>query len=138
MIQTNSFIKELEQAIKKLLPNVVIDKNNVMGSTVLDGRGKPIVRIDSKAKPTALWVAVDDTSGTVKVILKTIANNKESNLPGHGQKLFAAVADVIMRNQKSNRDASFEIVVDHDVSSGFWKHMETKYPTIPFTYVNND
>jgi hypothetical protein len=134
MIQTNSLIKELEQAIKKLLPNVLIDRNNIVASTVLDARNRPIVHIDSKAKPTALWIAVEELDGTIKVIVKTIVNNKESNLPGHGQKLFEAIAEVIRRH----KDTPFEVVVDRDVSGGFWRRMESKYPDITFTFTDND
>ncbi len=134
MIQTNSLIKELEQAIKKLLPNVLIDRNNITASTVSDTRNKPIVRIDSKAKPTALWIAVEELDGTIRIIIKSIVNNKESNLPGHGQKLFEAIAEVIRRH----KDTPFEVVVDQDVSGGFWKRMESKYPDIAFTFTDND
>ena len=134
MIQTNSLIKELEQAIKKLLPNVLIDRNNIVASTVLDARNKPIVRIDSKAKPTALWIAVEEFDGTIRIIIKSIVNNKESNLPGHGQKLFEAIAEVIRRH----KDTPFEVIVDQDVSGGFWRHMESKYPDITFTFTDND
>ena len=134
MIQTNSLIKELEQAIKKLLPNVLIDRNNIVASTVLDARNKPIVRIDSKAKPTALWIAVEEFDGTIRIIIKSIVNNKESNLPGHGQKLFEAIVKLI----RCHKDTPFGVVVDQYVSGGFCKHMESKYPDITFTFTDND
>jgi len=134
MIQTNSTIKELEQAIKKLLPNVLISKNSIAASTMVDARNKPIVRIDSKAKPTALFITVEEVDGTIKIVVKAIVNNKESNLPGHGQKLVGAIAQVIRRR----KDVPFELVIDHDMSGGFWERMQSKYPDITFTFTNND
>lgn len=134
MIQTNSIIKELEQAIKRLLPNVLISKNSIAASTMVDARNKPIVRIDSKAKPTALLITVEEVGGTIKIAVKAIVNNKESNLPGHGQKLFDAIAQVIRRH----KDVPFELVIDQDVSGGFWERMQSKYPDITFTFTNND
>ena len=134
MIQTNSIIKELEQAIKRLLPNVLISKNSIAASTMVDARNKPIVRIDSKAKPTALLITVEEVDGTIKIAVKAIVNNKESNLPGHGQKLFDAIAQVIRRH----KDVPSELVIDQDVSGGFWERMQSKYPDITFTFTNND
>ena len=137
-VQPTTFIKELERVIKKLLPNVVVEKNNILASTALDARNKPIVRIDSKAKPTALWLTIDDSGKGIRVIFKTIVNNKEANLPGHGKKLFAAVADVVKANQKRNPNDTITIVIDHDVSGGFWKHIESEYPELSIEYQNND
>lgn len=133
--QTQSIIKDIEKSISELLPYVVVTKNNVMGSTATDGSGKPIVRIDSKQKPTALWVKVDHIDNIVGVTVKTIVNNKENNLAGHGKKLFGAVADIVTKYQSQDKNNRYEIVIDDDQSGGFWKHTETQFPDLNFRYV---
>ena len=61
-------------------------------------------------------------------------NNKENNLPKYGEKLFEVIAKTIIDQQKQNTDFEYQIVISQDVSGGFWKYQETKYPTIKFIY----
>ena len=131
---TAELVSTIQKEFKKLLPNVYINKNTIAGSTLLGKDNKPIVRIDSKAKPTAVLVKVDNSDNIISVTILALVNNKENNLPKYGEKLFEVIAKTIIDQQKQNTDFEYQIVISQDVSGGFWKYQETKYPTIKFIY----
>jgi hypothetical protein len=131
---TTELVNTLQGEFKKLLPNVYVNKNTIAGSTLLGKDNKPIVRIDSKAKPTAILVKVDNSDNIISVTILALVNNKENNLPKYGEKLFEVIAKTIIDQQKQNADFEYQIVISQDVSGGFWKYQETKYPTIKFIY----
>jgi hypothetical protein len=131
---TTELVNTLQGEFKKLLPNVYVNKNTIAGSTLLGKDNKPIVRIDSKAKPTAILVKVDNSDNIIGVTVLALVNNKENNLPKYGEKLFEVITKTIIDQQKQNADFEYQIVISHDVSGGFWKYQETKYPTIKFIY----
>jgi len=131
---TTELINTLQGEFKKLLPNVYVNKNTIAGSTLLSKDNKPIVRIDSKAKPTAILAKVDNSDNIIGVTILALVNNKENNLPKYGEKLFEVIAKTIIDQQKQNVDFEYQIVISQDVSDGFWKYQETKYPTIKFIY----
>ena len=131
---TAELINTIQKEFKKILPNVYINKNTIAGSTLLGKDNKPIVRIDSKAKPTAVLAKVDNSDNIISVTILALVNNKENNLPKYGEKLFEIIAKTIIDQQKQNADFEYQIVISQDVSGGFWKYQETKYPTIKFIY----
>ena len=131
---TAELVSTIQKEFEKLLPNVYINKNTIAGSTLLGKDNKPIVRIDSKAKPTAVLVKVDNSDNIISVTILALVNNKENNLPKYGEKLFEVIAKTIIDQQKQNTDFEYQIVISQDVSGGFWKYQETKYPTIKFIY----
>jgi len=131
---TTELINTLQGEFKKLLPNVYVNKNTIAGSTLLSKDNKPIVRIDSKAKPTAILVKVDNSYNIIGVTILALVNNKENNLPKYGEKLFEVIAKTIIDQQKQNTDFEYQIVISQDISGGIWKYQETKYPTIKFIY----
>jgi len=131
---TTELINTLQGEFKKLLPNVYVNKNTIAGSTLLGKDNKPIVRIDSKAKPTAILAKVDNSDNIIGVTILALVNNKENNLPKYGEKLFEVIPKTIIDQQKQNTDFEYQIVISQDVSGGFWKYQETKYPTIKFIY----
>ena len=131
---TAELVSTIQKEFEKLLPNVYINKNTIAGSTLLGKDNKPIVRIDSKAKPTAVLVKVDNSDNIISVTILALVNNKENNLPKYGEKLFEVIAKTIIDQQKQNADFEYQIVISQDVSGGFWKYQETKYPTIKFIY----
>ena len=131
---TAELVSTIQKEFKKLLPNVYINKNTIAGSTLLGKDNKPIVRIDSKAKPTAVLAKVDNSDNIISVTILALVNNKENNLPKYGEKLFEVIAKTIIDQQKQNTDFEYQIVISQDVSGGFWKYQETKYPTIKFIY----
>jgi len=131
---TTELINTLQGEFKKLLPNVYVNKNTIAGSTLLGKDNKPIVRIDSKAKPTAILAKVDNSDNIIGVTILALVNNKENNLPKYGEKLFEVIPKTIIDQQKQNTDFEYHIVISQDVSGGFWKYQETKYPTIKFIY----
>ena len=131
---TAELVGTIQKEFKKILPNVYINKNTIAGSTLLGKDNKPIVRIDSKAKPTAVLAKVDNSDNIISVTILALVNNKENNLPKYGEKLFEVIAKTIIDQQKQNTDFEYQIVISQDVSGGFWKYQETKYPTIKFIY----
>ena len=131
---TAELVSTIQKEFKKLLPNVYINKNTIAGSTLLGKDNKPIVRIDSKAKPTAVLAKVNNSDNIISVTILALVNNKENNLPKYGEKLFEIIAKTIIDQQKQNADFEYQIVISQDVSGGFWKYQETKYPTIKFIY----
>ena len=131
---TTELINTLQGEFKKLLPNVYVNKNTIAGSTLLGKDNKPIVRIASKAKPTAILAKVDNSDNIIGVTILALVNNKENNLPKYGEKLFEVIPKTIIDQQKQNTDFEYHIVISQDVSGGFWKYQETKYPTIKFIY----
>ena len=133
--QQTMILQTLEDELGDLLPHTLIQNNNIMASTALDKSNKPAVRIDSKLKPTAVWLQVktDDTLG-VQVVVKTIVNNKENNLPQYGKKIVQLIADLLTNFKEKDPQTQYSLVVDDDQSGGFWKHMEQMYPQISFIY----
>ena len=131
---TAELVSTIQKEFKKLLPNVYINKNTIAGSTLLGKDNKPIVRIDSKAKPTAVLAKVNNSDNIISVTILALVNNKENNLPKYGEKLFEIIAKTIIDQQKQNTDFEYQIVISQDISGGFWKYQETKYPTIKFIY----
>lgn len=131
---TAELVSTIQKEFEKLLPNVYINKNTIAGSTLLGKDNKPIVRIDSKAKPTAVLAKVDNSDNIISVTILALVNNKENNLPKYGEKLFEVIAKTIIDQQIQNDDFEYQIVISQDVSGGFWKYQETKYPTIKFIY----
>lgn len=105
-----------------------------MASTALDKSNKPAVRIDSKLKPTAIWLQCKMADGKVEIAVKTIVNNKENNLSGYGRKLVQLIADLLSSYKEKDPQTEYSLVVDDDQSGGFWKHMEREYPQISFVY----
>ncbi len=133
-IQLHTVQQDLKSGLEKLLPHVLIQGNNILASTALDKSNKPAVRIDSKLKPTAVWLQTKVADGKVEVVVKTIVNNKENNLSGYGRKLVGLIADILTSYKEKDPQTEYSLVVDDDQSGGFWKHMETKYPQISFVY----
>lgn len=130
-------INDIQKELKKLLPNVYVSNGSISASTSLGKDNKPIVRIDSKAKPTAVLLKVQNENNVISVTLFAMVNNKENNLPKYGSKMFDAIMTAITTLQKKNPNIQFQIIIDHDVSGGFWKHEEPKYPSIKFIYQND-
>jgi len=131
---TAELISTIQKGLAKLLPNVRVSNGTISASTLLGKDNKPVVRIDSKAKPTAILVKVDNSDNIIGVTILALVNNKENNLPKYGEKLFEVIAKTIIDQQKQNTDFEYQIVISQDVSGGFWKYQETKYPTIKFIY----
>ena len=131
---TAELVSTIQKGLAKLLPNVRVSNGTILASTLLGKDNKPVVRIDSKAKPTAVSLKVQNENNIINVHMFAMVNNKENNLPKYGEKLFEVIAKTIIDQQKQNTDFEYQIVISQDVSGGFWKYQETKYPTIKFIY----
>lgn len=134
----NECINGIYTGIKKYLKYCAKDAKNVWGSTHLDKGGKPAIRIDSKLKPTGIWVIVRPSKGVdngLDIVVKTIVNNPQNNLVGMGGILFNIVIEEIRKGMKKYPNGpQYNLVIDHNVNGAFWKKMEGKYPDIPFHY----
>jgi len=135
---TAELISTIQKGLAKLLPNVRVSNGTISASTLLGKDNKPIVRIDSKAKPTAVSLKVQNENNIISVHMFAMVNNKQNNLPKYGSKMFEVIMSAIIihqdNNQKKNPNIKFQVVLHQDVSGGFWKYQETKYPTIKFIY----
>lgn len=124
----NKLASELEAAFKKYLPYTVNNKQGAMASTHVDKRNLPVVRIDSKDKPTSVWLKVDETDSEISIKVKTIVNAKGNDLKGYGTILFDEAVRLLEQTAKSIGKTPI-VYIDDDQSHGYWKHVEPKYKT---------
>lgn len=100
--------------MSKIFPHVVMKGNVLYASSILDKGGTPLVRIDSKTPLFALLINFGDDY----IVIKSFVNSaKESNF---SKRVMDGLSNVIEPN--------YTIVVDQDVSMGFWDHIIDKYP----------
>ena len=131
---TAELVSTIQKGLAKLLPNVRVSNGTILASTLLGKDNKPIVRIDSKAKPTAVSLKVQNENNIINVHMFAMVNNKENNLPKYGSKMFDVIMSAMSVHQEKNPSIKFQAVLHQDISGGFWKYQETKYPTIKFIY----
>jgi len=129
---THELSAYIESALKSLLPYTANMKDGIKASTHLDKKGLPVVRIDSKDKPTSIWLKVDETETEISIKVKTIVNSKENDLKGYGTKLFDSAVDALSEISKKAGKVPV-IYIDDDQSHGYWKSNERKYK-IEFRY----
>lgn len=107
-------IEDVVTEMSKIFPHVSMKGNALYASSILDKRGTPLVRIDSKQPLFALLINFGDDY----IVIKSFVNSaKESNF---SKRVMDGLSNVIEPN--------YTIVVDQDVSMGFWDHIIDKYP----------
>jgi len=107
-------IEDVVTEMSKIFPHVSMKGNALYASSILDKRGTPLVRIDSKQPLFALLINFGDDY----IVIKSFVNSaKESNF---SKRVMDGLSNVIEPN--------YTIVVDQDVSMGFWDHIIEKYP----------
>jgi hypothetical protein len=107
-------IEDVVAEISKIFPHVVMKGNVLYASSILDKGGNPLVRIDSKQPLMALLIQF----GGDHIVIKSLVNSiKEPNLSNRIMDAFSKIME-----------PRYTIVVDQDVSQGFWDHMIEKYP----------
>jgi len=120
ILEISSFklINELSYKLESFFDYIKIKGNTIFCSNILDKGGNPVVRIDSKKPCKGLMLKVNNDS----VEIKSIVNFT-------GEKGFASkVIESIITSIPTN----FKILIDQDVSGGFWDNLIQKYPNVTF------
>ena len=116
------FIKEFIQydvsetillKIKLIFPYVLVRGKSLYASSIVDKLGNPIVRIDSKKPLKALFIKFGDNS----IEVKSLVNSE--NESGLSSKIMDVFLNVL--------PDGYKIIIDQDVSNGFWDYMIRKY-----------
>jgi hypothetical protein len=107
-------IEDVVAEMSKIFPNVLMKGNVLYASSILDKGGRPLVRIDSKQPLIALLIQF----GGDHIVIKSLVNSVKE--PNFSKKVMDGLSNAI--------EPKYTIVVDQDVSQGFWDHMIEKYP----------
>jgi hypothetical protein len=107
-------IEDIVAEMSKIFPHVSMKGNFLYASSILDKRGNPLVRIDSKQPLFALLIQF----GGDHIVVKSLVNSAKE--PGLSRRVMDSFVKVI--------EPKYTIVVDQDVSQGFWDHIIEKYP----------
>lgn len=120
ILEYNSYdtISSLKNQILKIFPYVKIVTNKIYTSTLINKSGNPIVRIDSKNPIKALLLEVNENSVTIKSIVNKTSDRR---LIDELIKIFETLPN------------NFKIVIDQDVSGGFWDKIIQNYPNLNWT-----
>ena len=107
-------IEDVIAEMSKIFPHVVMKGNVLYASSILDKGGTPLVRIDSKQPLFALLIQF----GGDHIVIKSFVNSAKE--PNFTKRFMDGLSKVI--------EPKYTIVVDQDVSEGFWDHIIKKYP----------
>ena len=107
-------IEDVVAEISKIFPHVKMKGSVLYASSILDKGGNPLVRIDSKQPLMALLIQFGDNH----IVIKSFVNSAKE--PNFSKRFMDGLSNVIEPN--------YTIVVDQDVSMGFWDHIIEKYP----------
>lgn len=117
ILEYNSYdiISSLKDEISNIFPYVKVVTNKIYASTLIGKSGNPIVRIDSKNPIKALLLEIREDSVTIKSIVNSTTNRR----------LIQEIVKVfeILPND-------FKIIIDQDVSGGFWDKVIQNYPKL--------
>jgi len=109
-----TLMDKISNKLSEIFTNVQITNNTILASSILDKSGKPNVRIDSKLPLKALMLKF----GKDSIEIKSIVNST-------GEK---GLSQEVMRVILSSIDKDFTIIIDQDVSGGFWDKVIKKHP----------
>lgn len=107
-------IEDVVTEMSKIFPHVKMKGNVLYASSILDKGGNPITRIDSKIPLIALLIQFGDDY----IVIKSFVNSAKE--PDFTKRFMDGLSMVL--------DPKYTIVVDQDVSMGFWDHIIEKYP----------
>ena len=107
-------IEDVVAEMSKIFPHVVMKGNVLYASSILDKGGNPLVRIDSKQPLMALLIQFGDDY----IIIKSFVNSVKE--PNFSKRFMDGLSNVL--------EPKYTIVVDQDVSQGYWDHIIEKYP----------
>jgi hypothetical protein len=109
-----NLLEDLSKSLSTLLPNIKTTGKYLYASTLTDKSGNPITRIDSKKPVIGLMLKINDDS----IEIKSIVNNTDNR----------GVATQIIQTILSHLDSGSTIIIDQDVSGGYWNKIIKRYP----------
>ena len=107
-------IEDVVAEMSKIFTHVKMKGNVLYASSILDKGGNPITRIDSKIPLIALLIQFGDDH----IVIKSFVNSAKE--PDFTKRFMDGLSIGL--------DPKYTIVVDQDVSMGFWDHIIEKYP----------
>ena len=109
-----SVIEDVVAEMSKIFPHVKMKGSVLYASSILDKGGNPLVRIDSKQPLMALLIQF----GGDHIVIKSFVNSLRE--PNFSKRFMDGLSNVL--------EPKYTIVVDQDVSQGYWDHIIEKYP----------
>lgn len=109
-----SVIEDVVAEMSKIFPHVKMKGSVLYASSILDKGGNPLVRIDSKQPLMALLIQF----GNDHIVIKSFVNSVRE--PNFSKRFMDGLSNVLV--------PKYTIVVDQDVSQGYWDHIIEKYP----------
>jgi len=117
-ITTFQLINKLSSKLESIFEFVKIKGNIIYCSNLLDRGGNPVVRIDSKKPCKGLMIKLNHNTLEVKSIVNSTSEK------GFGKSVMDTITKTIPKD--------FKVIIDQDVSGGFWDNIIKKYPNITF------
>lgn len=117
-ITTFQLINKLSSKLESIFEFVKIKGNIIYCSNLLDRGGNPVVRIDSKKLCKGLMIKLNHNTLEVKSIVNSTSEK------GFGKSVMDTITKTIPKD--------FKVIIDQDVSGGFWDNIIKKYPNITF------
>lgn len=116
-----SLIKKISNELSDILSHIKIKGDLLYGSTEIDRSGSPITRIDSKRPIVAILLKFNIDS----IEIKSIVNNTDKK----------GIATKILNIVFSNLDPDYTIIVNQDVSGGYWSRIVKQYPQFKWHFI---
>jgi hypothetical protein len=122
ILEFNKFnlMTQISNELSAYFPHIKVTKNFLWASTELDKLNNPQVSLVSKNSILGLLLKFHEDA----IEIKSIVNS--TNQKGIATK----VVEVILQNLKDGDT----IIVDNDVSSGYWSHITKKYPNFNWIF----
>ena len=122
ILEFNKFnlMTQISNELSPYFPHIKVTKNFLWASTELDKLNNPQVSLVSKNFILGLLLKFHEDA----IEIKSIVNS--TNQKGIATK----VVEVILQNLKDGDT----IIVDNDVSGGYWSHITKKYPNFNWIF----
>lgn len=111
---THNIINNIINDLSDVFQYTKFYNNTLLASSILDSLGRPIVRIDSRRPINALMLKFDKKSITIKSIVNSTGERG----------LSKKIIDIILNNIEKD----WSILIEQDVSGGFWDKIIDRYP----------
>ncbi len=111
---THNIINNIINDLSNIFKYTKFYNNTLLASSIVDTLGRPIVRIDSRRLINALMLKFDEKSITIKSIVNSTGERG----------LSKKIIDIILNNIEKD----WIILIEQDVSGGFWDKIIDRYP----------
>jgi hypothetical protein len=113
-------MSNISDAISEYFPFIKVTNKFIWASTKKDNRNLPIVTIKSKDPLVALFLKFNDDS----IEIKSIINSTEQR----------GIATDVLKSVLSQLSDGQKIIIDNDVSGGYWNKIIKKYPNFNWIF----